>query len=110
VYGSLANGGLRTPINPILEITNVEGELLQKNPCLSRETKLNDDCLQIRAVDPLTAYQITDILADNQARTPAFGSHSVLEVPGHQVAVKTGTTNSLRDNWTFGYTKDYLVS
>jgi membrane carboxypeptidase/penicillin-binding protein len=33
-----------------------------------------------------------------------------LVIPDQQVAVKTGTTNDMRDNWTFGYTKDYLVA
>ena len=48
-------------------------------------------------------------MSDNAARTPAFGANSVLNIPGQEVAVKTGTTNSLRDNWTFGYTQDYVV-
>ncbi|MDP4030819.1 MAG: penicillin-binding protein 1C, partial [Candidatus Beckwithbacteria bacterium] len=30
--------------------------------------------------------------------------------PGHQVAVKTGTTNDKRDNWTIGYTSDHLAA
>jgi len=44
------------------------------------------------------------------ARTPAFGPYSVLNIPGQEVAVKTGTTNSLRDNWTVGYTSNLLVA
>ena len=30
-------------------------------------------------------------------------------IPGHKVAVKTGTTNSKRDNWTDGYTRKFFV-
>jgi len=57
------------------------------------------------------AYLLTDILKDNEARTPAFGSKSALVIPGHsEVAVKTGTSNNLRDNLTVGYTQDYLVA
>jgi penicillin-binding protein 1C len=56
------------------------------------------------------AYQITDILSDNLARAAAFGMNSVLNIPNHQVAVKTGTTNNLRDNWTFGYTPKLLIA
>jgi len=56
------------------------------------------------------AYIISDIIADNYARTPAFGAGSYLVIPNHTVSVKTGTTNNLRDNWTIGYTPDYLVA
>ncbi len=39
----------------------------------------------------------------------AFGTHSILAIPGYQVAVKTGTTQNLRDNWTIGYTPNRLT-
>jgi membrane peptidoglycan carboxypeptidase len=55
------------------------------------------------------AYIISDILADNFARQMAFGPHSALEIPGYKVAVKTGTTNDKKDNWTVGYNPDFLV-
>ena len=45
---------------------------------------------------------------DNQARTPAFGANSVLNLP-FAAAAKTGTTNDFRDNWTLGYTPDVVV-
>jgi membrane carboxypeptidase/penicillin-binding protein PbpC len=54
---------------------------------------------------------ITDILKDNSARAPAFGHSSYLVIPNHpEVAVKTGTSNNLRDNLTVGYNQDYLVA
>lgn len=56
-----------------------------------------------------TSYLITNILSDNVARTPAFGSQSQLYIPGHTIAVKTGTTNEKRDNYTVGYTPSYAV-
>jgi hypothetical protein len=43
-------------------------------------------------IDKGIAYIISDILADNFARTWAFGIHSALEISGFKVAVKTGTT------------------
>src|SRR5690606_40577025 len=55
-----------------------------------------------------TAYLISDILADNEARTPAFGPNSVLRL-SFPAAVKTGTTNDFRDNWTIGYTPELVV-
>jgi membrane peptidoglycan carboxypeptidase len=61
-------------------------------------------------MDPGVAYIISDILSDNQARVTAFGPGSQLEIPGYKASVKTGTTNELKDNWTIGYTPEYLVS
>ncbi|HUP60353.1 MAG TPA: penicillin-binding protein 1C [Thermoanaerobaculia bacterium] len=55
-----------------------------------------------------TAFWITDILADPEARAYAFGTGGSLDFP-FPVAVKTGTSQSYRDNWTIGYTKDVTV-
>jgi membrane peptidoglycan carboxypeptidase len=54
------------------------------------------------------AYLISDILADKNARIPMFGTNPVINLP-FQAAVKTGTTNDFRDNWTVGYTPDLVV-
>ncbi len=62
-----------------------------------------------RVLDSGIAFVISDILADNGARTAAFGPSSVLNIPGKVVAVKTGTTDQKRDNWAFGYTKSRVV-
>jgi penicillin-binding protein 1C len=59
-------------------------------------------------IKPEYAYMINNILSDNSARTPAFGANSVLRLP-FSAAVKTGTTNDFRDNWTLGYTPDIAV-
>ena len=106
LYSTFANYGQTTPLNPILEIKNYRGETLYRNTCVLD----NRGCPQNQTLDPVVAYQISDILADNTARTPAFGPRSVLYIPNQQVAVKTGTTNNLRDNWTIGYTTDYLTA
>lgn len=59
-------------------------------------------------VKPQHAYLLTNILSDNAARTPAFGPNSVL-VLSRPAAVKTGTTNDYKDNWTIGYTPDLIA-
>lgn len=105
VYGTFANYGQTVELNPILEVKNANGEVLYRNTCALD----GFGCPQKRSLDARVAYQITEILSNNRARTPAFGPQSVLNIPGQQVAVKTGTTNNLRDNWTFGYTTDYVV-
>lgn len=105
-YSTFANLGYAVKTNPFLEITNYKGETLYRNDCALKQTNCYEDLI----LSPKSAYLITDILSDNQARTPAFGAFSVLTIPGQQVAVKTGTTNSMKDNWTIGYTSDRLVA
>jgi membrane carboxypeptidase/penicillin-binding protein PbpC len=39
----------------------------------------------------------------------AFGPNSLLKIDNQPVSVKTGTTNDYRDNWTIGYTSDFVV-
>lgn len=69
------------------------------------------DCGGERVLDPRVAYIITDILKDNTARAPTFGLNSQLNIKNHkEVAVKTGTSNSMRDNIAVGYSQDYLVA
>lgn len=105
VYGTFATFGKTTELNPILEVKNNLGQVLYRNTCALD----NQNCPTTRVLDPKVAYQISDMLSDNSARSPAFGPRSVLFIPNQQVAVKTGTTNNLRDNWTFGYTTDRVV-
>lgn len=54
------------------------------------------------------SYLITDILADNSARSAAFGIHSSLRLP-FPCAVKTGTSSDFRDNWCLGFTGEFTV-
>jgi len=106
VYSTFANAGVTVEQDPFLEILDYKGRTIYQNTCA-----LFGECAnrQHRSLSAATAYQIDSILSDNDARAPAFGVNSVLNIPGQEVAVKTGTTNSLRDNWTFGYTNDYVV-
>lgn len=118
VYGTLANLGTRVDLNPIIKVTDYIHRYDKDYTCIpkpgwatAQAAPTNEPpCPGKVVVDPQVAYLMTDILSDNHARTPAFGSHSLLNLPGQAVAVKTGTTNSLRDNWTIGYTPDYLVA
>jgi len=99
VNSALANSGKLVPLNPLLKVSDVKGHIL--------EVKQLPVAKQV--LDPGIAYIISDILADNQTRTAAFGTNSVLEIKNHRVSVKTGTTDSKRDNWTNGYTDSYVV-
>lgn len=99
VYGTLSQMGKKYKLQEVLKITDVKDNVIEDNTTSESET----------ALQPAIAYLITDILSDNKARTPAFGSSSLLNIPGHTVAVKTGTTDNKRDNWTFGYTSGFVV-
>lgn len=105
VYGTLRNLGERVDLKPILEVKDYKGKVLEDNSPIRQFANS-----PIRVLDPNVAYLLTDILSDNWARTPAFGATSLLIIPDHRVAVKTGTTQNLRDNWTIGYTPSYLVA
>jgi penicillin-binding protein 1C len=62
----------------------------------------------VRLVSERTAFWITDILSDAEARAYIFGRGGDLEFP-FPVAVKTGTSQAYHDNWTVGYTRDVTV-
>ena len=103
VYGVLANQGRRADLTPILEIKDHTGKI-QPNPFTQTASPQ-------QILPPVTAFLLTNILSDNRARTPAFGPRSLLNIDRHpHVAVKTGTTQNLRDNWTIGYTPDLLTA
>jgi penicillin-binding protein 1C len=59
-------------------------------------------------VSPRTAFWITDILSDADAREFVFGRGGSLELP-FPVAVKTGTSQAYHDNWTIGYSRHVTV-
>jgi len=98
-YSIFANSGDKVEINPVQKIDNYLGEeiftkVVEKEPL----------------VDEKYAFLINQTLSNDEARQPIFGAHSKLYIPEKTVAVKTGTTNNLKDNWCIGWTPDYLVA
>jgi penicillin-binding protein 1C len=61
-----------------------------------------------RIFAPETAFILTSILADPNARSIGFGWDSPLETPFF-TAVKTGTSKDYRDNWCIGFSGKYTV-
>ncbi len=98
-YGVIANGGNRVDLDPILLITDTDGKVISKKE--AKETSV---------IDAGIAYIISNILADDRARSIEFGTNSPLVIPNQKVSVKTGTTDNKRDNWTVGFTPDILVA
>ena len=68
-----------------------------------------DNRRETSVISPEVSYLLWHILSDNEARLPAFGVRNFLSVPGYKIAVKTGTTDNIKDNWTMGYTPSYVV-
>ena len=97
-YGAFANEGIRHELSSVLRIEDSEGNVLEEYTPSSKQV-----------LDPTVALQISDILSDNEARTPLFGANSPLYFPGRDVAAKTGTTNDKRDAWVIGYTPNLVV-
>ncbi|MCL5675769.1 MAG: PBP1A family penicillin-binding protein [Patescibacteria group bacterium] len=98
-YGVFATGGIRHDPVSIIKVTNSGGQTLYEYHQTDGKRILNQDI----------TFLISHILSDNNARTMEFGPNSYLVVPGKTVAVKTGTTDQKRDNWTFGYTPNVVV-
>lgn len=98
-YGVFANKGVRQDPVSILKITDSRGKKL-----FEKKDHQGDQVLPENI-----AFLISHILLDNNARAMDFGVNSALVIPGKTVAVKTGTTDEKRDNWTIGYTPSYVV-
>ncbi|WP_034387210.1 penicillin-binding protein 1C [Comamonas composti] len=62
----------------------------------------------VQALDERAAFIVGDMLSDNIARAPTFGTDSVLATR-FWTAVKTGTSKDMRDNWALGWSQRYTV-
>ncbi len=117
-FSAFANEGVPKEVVSILKVTDKNGKKLYEYTDPNFIQNLHKpldypNFLAIegkRAISKETAYIISHILLDNGARTPAFGPSSELVIRGKTVSVKTGTTNNLRDNWTIGYTPNFLTA
>lgn len=99
-YCAFANSGYKVEPVAILKVTDRKGKVLYEN----KETSKN------RVLSPEVAFIISHMLLDNNARLITFGENSYLNVKGRTIAVKTGTTDDKKDNWTIGWTPSILVA
>lgn len=97
-YATLAAQGAYLPPRAILHVETADGQTLWEAPPPAPKPVL----------DPRVAALVTDVLADPEARAPAFGTWNALRLP-FPAAAKTGTTTDWRDNWTLGYTPSLTV-
>ena len=98
-YTALANSGKATSLKSIIEVKDY------RNKSIFKEKKPVSKLIFSKE----TAFIISHILSDNNARLLSFGANNYLNISGKTVAAKTGTTDDKRDNWTVGYTNDLVV-
>jgi len=70
-YGTLANGGYQVEPVYIREVRDASGQVL-----FAAKTPTQDQTI----LDPRVAFLITDILSDDEARLPSFGSGNTLQI------------------------------
>jgi membrane peptidoglycan carboxypeptidase len=112
-FGTFANGGKR--IEPYA-IENVVSTTDNK-------TFTHHKVVGRQVISPQVDYMMTDILSDNNSRLPEFYDCNPLQLYSNSqgscyagnrgivrpAAAKTGTTDDFRDNWTMGYTTDFVM-
>ena len=116
-FGVFANGGVRKNLVAILKVEDANGKVLEefKDPNFVKDIHQSNNYPSIlliagpKILSSETAFIISHILLDNNARSQMFGESSFLVIPKHAVSVKTGTTDDKRDNWTIGFTPNFLT-
>lgn len=98
-YSAFANGGIKTEPVSILKIEDRNSHTLFEHRQVAGR----------RVLDEAVAFLINDVLSDNDARLLTFGTNSLLNMGNRDIAVKTGTTNDRRDNWTIGWSTNAVV-
>jgi 1A family penicillin-binding protein len=98
-YSVFARGGTKKELLFIEEVKDFDGKTLYKKPQSKEKRVLSKE----------VAFLISHILSDDSARSSAFGTGSLLNIPGKTVAVKTGTTDDKKDNWAVGFTKGVTI-
>jgi len=107
-FAIVAAGGVRRPMVTIRRISDASGNVLCEintdRPCTQDPAATAGE----QVLSPVDAFLMTDILSDNEARSVAFGPNSVLRLD-RPAAVKTGTTNDIRDILTIGFTPQLVT-
>lgn len=111
--GTFANGGVRVPYRALTKIVYNSTRQTISYPANPGK----------QVISPQLAYMMTNVLSDNESRLPEFSDCNPLQLYSNTAAdcwngnrgtvrpaaAKTGTTSDFRDNWTVGYTTDYVM-
>ncbi len=96
-FAALGNGGQQYDLRMIARIEDKFGDTIFR--------ERTNNARQVMGAE--ASFLISDILNDEAARAPIFGSS--LNTGSYDVAVKTGTTENARDAWTIGYSTQLAV-
>ena len=103
-YSTFAKNGVRPDIQPIIEVKDQKGKILEEIDKTPNYPTI---------LDPQVAYLITNILSD---KSVSIGSN--MQVTGHPSAAKTGTSTKMVPDieepiasnlWTVGYTQNLVT-
>ncbi|QQG44797.1 MAG: penicillin-binding protein [Candidatus Roizmanbacteria bacterium] len=117
-FSAFSNRGKPRTLNAILDVQDKIGKKLYEFKDFNfvkdiHKPLIYPNFLAIpgkKSISVETSFLISHILLDNNARAQAFGSSSFLVIPKKAVSVKTGTTDDKKDNWTIGYTPNFLTA
>jgi 1A family penicillin-binding protein len=112
-FGTFANNGVHTSYYAVEKVVFSRNHKEWRHPHNAGK----------QVISPQHAYMMTNVLSDNTSRLPQFYECNILQLYSNSpydcnrgnrgtirpAAVKTGTTNDFRDNWTMGYTTDYVM-
>jgi penicillin-binding protein 1A len=114
-YSMFANGGRRVTPTMIDRIQDRYGRTIYRHDqrecraCDAKQWENQSEPGLIdrreRVLDPMTAFQITEIMEGVIQR----GTATVVKEVGKPIAGKTGTTNDEKDAWFVGFTPDLTV-
>lgn len=112
--GTFADGGVHMPYFAINKVViGTTGKVVFQQQLASGK----------QVISPQLAYMMTNVLSDNTDRIPEFFDCNMLQLYSNTqqdcwngnrgavrpAAAKTGTTNDFKDNWTVGYTSDFVM-
>lgn len=97
-YGVFANKGIKAAPRDILKIEDSNGNVIEDSVVTTK-----------RILDENITAMISDILSDDEARSPLWGRNSIVNFSDRDVASKTGSTNNLKDAWLMGYAPNLVV-
>jgi penicillin-binding protein 1C len=98
-YQVVADHGEKQPLHIISRISDYQGTILYQESHMSE-----------RILTEKTAQQLSEMLSSPVARQAMFGRPAYFDFGSNAVAIKTGTSNNLKDNVAVAFTDSFVVA